>query len=271
MRADRRGCPPACWGSCRPGCLLRSGLRGTADWASSASSVPWSSSAPAANRSPPVRPRRRGCRRRTRAEVPSASRHRPGLAPRRPPPPAGSPTPTHPSRHRPHSCRRAEAAERIAAVRHAASSVSAESGVPTSAPCWHAAWKTPGPAAAGPPTPRLATVTTAMAMPRPARNRVRRESARVLRALPLPRPPRRPALREERRSQGRDQRIRVVIVAGHDADIVRTGDSVTTDRSASRLRPRCTSTRMVPSRRPRIAATSVTLRSATTRSSTASA
>ncbi len=76
--------------------------------------------------------------------------------------------------------------------------------------------------------------------------------------------------RESRRSQGCNHRIRVVIFAGHNADIV-LGPSGVTEPSASLLSPRCTSTRTWPSRRPMIAATSVTLSSASTLSSTASA
>ncbi len=128
-----------------------------------------------------------------------------------------------------------------------------ESAVTSERALLAAAVKTPGPAAARPPTPRLATVTTAMAMPRRCPESrgggSRRENLEHCRdrgrlANPL--------CGKSRRSQGRDQRIRVVIFAGHDADIVRAGGSVTTDRSASRLRPRWTSTRTVPSRRPMI-------------------
>ena len=85
MRADRRGCPPACWGSCRPGCppaFRSAGYTPTGRRRLARCRGPPRRSA-ARSRSPPVRPRRRGCRRRTRAEVPSASAPA-GVAPRSP-------------------------------------------------------------------------------------------------------------------------------------------------------------------------------------------
>ena len=154
-----------------PSCVPVCGVH--ADWASSASSVPWSSSALGG-----AEPFATG--ETASPWLPSTHSgggavgvtHPPGLRPASPAAacwiadanaPVAASAPFVPS-----GCEPLSGSPPFAAP---ASSVSAESGV-TNARLVGGGLEDPGAGGRKPPTPRLATVTTAMAMPRPARNRV---------------------------------------------------------------------------------------------------